>query len=133
VNSKPGVTLQISLAPTDLPTAKHTVPHQLRVWADQVDEILLVLDKHRSRGRYSMDGHERLPGMLALLEECCAAYPHARAVEVDYSPEAAARLADRYSGGQPLPPRTATVVRSIRTVTHWSHRGTTTSSTLIPT
>lgn len=103
MSSKSGVTLQISLAPTDLPTAKHTVPHQLRVWADQVDEILLVLDKHRSHGRYSTDWQERLPGMLALLEECCAAYPHARAVEVDYSPEAAARLADRYSGGRPLP------------------------------
>ncbi len=33
----PQVTMQISLAPTDLPTARHTVPHQLRVWADQVD------------------------------------------------------------------------------------------------
>ena len=62
VNSKSGVTLQISLAPTDLPTAKHTVPHQLRVWADQVDEILLVLDKHRSHGRYSMDWQEQLSG-----------------------------------------------------------------------
>lgn len=105
MNAKPGVTLQISLAPTDLPTAKHTVPHQLRVWADQVDEILLVLDKHRSHGRYSTAWHERLPGMLALLDECCATYPHARVVEVDYSPEAAARLADRYFGGQALPPK----------------------------
>lgn len=105
VNVEEGVTLQINLAPTDLPWAKHIVPHQLRVWANQVDEILLVLDKHRSRGRYSACWHERLPGMLALLDEICDTYPHARTVDVDYSPEVAAHLADTYFGGTPLPPK----------------------------
>lgn len=98
-----GVTLQISLAPTDLPTARHTLPHQLRTWSSQVDEVLLVLDLHRSRGRFADAWEERLPGMRTLIAEMCARYRHARAVDVDYSAAVAARLAERYFGGFDVP------------------------------
>lgn len=98
-----GVTLQISLAPTDLPTAQHTVPHQLRQWAGQVDEVLLTLDLHRSRGRYSAAFEERLPGMRQFLAGVCAKNPHARVSDVDYSEAARAALAEKYFGGQRYP------------------------------
>ena len=98
-----GVTLQINLAPTDLPHAKYTLPHQLRQWAEQVDEILFVVDLHRSRGRYSEAWKERLPGFRRLIDEYCAKYDKARTIDVDYSDEVAAKLSTRYFGDQALP------------------------------
>ncbi|TME61183.1 MAG: hypothetical protein E6I51_09460 [Chloroflexi bacterium] len=101
----PKVTMQISLAPTDLPTARHTVPHQLRVWADQVDEILFVLDLHRSPGRYGDAWQERLPGIRALIDDACRRYGHARGVEVDYSERVVEHLSATYCGGARIPPK----------------------------
>jgi hypothetical protein len=98
------VTLQVSLAPTDYPHARHILPHQLRQWAAQVDEILLVVDLHRSRsGRFAAAWEERRPLLEQLVAECCAQYPHARATEVDYGAEAAARVASRFFGGHRVP------------------------------
>ncbi|HEV2953678.1 MAG TPA: hypothetical protein VG015_06285, partial [Candidatus Dormibacteraeota bacterium] len=100
---EPGVTMQISLAPTDLPTAIHTLPHQIRVWGPQVDEIVFALDLHRSPGRYGEAWEERLPGMRRLLEEICSADPKARLVEVDYSEASRSAMAETYAGGKPIP------------------------------
>lgn len=100
----PAVTLQISLAPTDFPHARHILPHQLRQLAASVDEVLLVLDLHRSQGhRFAAAWEERRPKMEALLAELCAKYPQARVREVDYSPATAAALAERFFGGRPVP------------------------------
>jgi hypothetical protein len=98
-----GVTLQINLAPTDLPHAVHTLPHQLRQWGHQVDEILLVVDLHKSRGKYSEGWSKRLPGLRRLIADCRAEYGHARCEDVDYSPSVARTLAQTYFGGRPLP------------------------------
>ncbi len=98
-----GVTLQISLAPSDLPTARHTLPHQLKQWAGQVSEVLLVMDTHRSRGRYGEAFAERLPGMRELMTQCCAEYPHARILEVEYSPETTRRLGATFLHGATPP------------------------------
>jgi hypothetical protein len=98
-----GITLQINLAPTDLPHAKHILPHQLRQWAGQVDEVLLVVDMHRSRGRFAEGWEERLPGLQMLIENCCTRYSQAHAREVDYSADVAANISDLFFGGQPVP------------------------------
>lgn len=98
-----GVTLQINLAPTDLPHASVIVPHQLRQWAGQVDDILLTLDLHRSRGRFSAAWAERLPGMRRLLADLCAQYPTARVCEVDYGEDARRQLAEAFFGGRRAP------------------------------
>ena len=45
-SSSPGtepITLQVSLAPPDLRLARETLPHQLRCWAGQVDEVLFTV------------------------------------------------------------------------------------------
>lgn len=97
------VTLQISLAPSDLPTARHTVPHQLRQWAGQVDEVLFTLDLHRSAGRFGEGWSERLPQMRALIAEWCRSHAHARSVDVDYDPAVASAVANRFLGGVPVP------------------------------
>ena len=101
--TEPGITLQINLAPTDLPHAKYILPHQLRQWAGQVDEVLLVVDMHRSRGRFAEGWAERLPGLQKLLEECCANYSHAHVREVDYSASTAVEISDLFLGGHPVP------------------------------
>ena len=103
MNTHSGVTLQINLAPTDLPHAKYTLPHQLRQLAGQVDEVLLVLDLHRSHGRYAEGWKERLPGMRQLIDECCGRYSHAHFQEVDYSNDVAAAVSAIFFCGKPIP------------------------------
>src|SRR6266568_7027687 len=98
-----GVTLQINLAPTDLPHARHILPHQLRQWAGQVDEVVLTLDLHRSGGRFSEAWEERLPGMRDLVERCFGLYATARLCEVDYSASVAADIGVRFFGGRSVP------------------------------
>jgi hypothetical protein len=97
------VTLQISLAPTDLPHAVHIVPHQLRQWADQVDEILLTVDTRRSASKSVQEWEERLPGLRQLIGDCCTSYAHARTLDVDYGSQTQEAVASRFFGGTPVP------------------------------
>jgi len=96
-------TLQINLAPTDLPHLIHTLPHQLRQLGGQVDEVLLTVDLHRSSGRYATAWKERLPGFLAFVEEQCAKHPQVHSHEVDYSAEAIAKVSEQFFGGKNIP------------------------------
>ncbi len=100
-----GVTLQINLAPSDWPHARYILPHQLRQWANQVDEVLLILDLHRSHGRFAEGWEERRPKLQHLIDECCAQYPHVRLQEVDYSPKVVADVSTMFFGGRTIPPK----------------------------
>lgn len=82
-----GVTLQINVAPTDLPHAVATLPHQLRQLGDQVEEILFTLDLHRTAhgGRFGEAWEERRGPMQELLQGLCRGYPHAHVCTVDYA------------------------------------------------
>ena len=99
----PDVTLDITVAPVDLPLAEHTLPHQLRQWSEQVGEIQFTLDLHKSRGRYGADAEARRPGLERLLEGLCERYSHARVAVVDYSPEARKSVSRRFFGGASVP------------------------------
>lgn len=99
------VCLQINLHPRDAPLAEHLLPHQMRVLASQVDEVLLTVDLQRRRGsRYRSEDHEaehrRLQRVLARV---CADQPRARVVTVDYSAPARERVARDFTGGAPVP------------------------------
>ncbi len=99
-----GVTLQINVAPPDAPHAVHILPHQLRTWADQVDEVLFTLDTVRpTAGRFADSWDERAPKMQALLERLVEQYPHARIGAVDPSPEAIQAVAQRFFGLDRIP------------------------------
>src|SRR5947209_7310557 len=98
-----GVTLQINLAPSDAPHARHILPHQLRRLAAQVDEILLVLDLDRSRGRFGERWDERLPEIEFLMASMGETYGHVRARNVDYSPPICNAVSALFFGGRPLP------------------------------
>src|ERR1035437_8110913 len=96
---RPGVTLQINLAPTDLPHARWILPHQLRCWAGQVSAVVLTVALHRSRNRYAAEWRERLPGLRTLIEEICSQHAEISSHDVDYSPAARMRVADMFFGG----------------------------------
>jgi hypothetical protein len=97
------VSLQINLAPTDLPHATHTVPHQLRQWGRQVDEVLFVVDLHRSRGKFADGWDERLPGLRRLIADCCVRHPNVRSVDVEYAYDARARVEAAFFRGRLMP------------------------------
>jgi hypothetical protein len=108
VPSAPPFTLQINLAPTDFPHARHILPHQLRQVGAAASELLLVLDLHRSAGaRFGAAWEERRPKMDLLLAELAAADARVRIQEVDYSASARAALSERFFGGQPVPEKDA--------------------------
>ena len=87
------VTFQVNLAPADFPHARHTLPHQLRQWAGQVDEFLLTTDLHRvRRGHFGEGWDERRAPLAALIAECAAKYPNIRALDVDYDAAASRRV-----------------------------------------
>lgn len=93
------VTLQISLAPSDHRLAEVLLPHQIKAWRSQVDEVLITIDTHRSRGRFGEGwevGRKRIFELAALV-------PGARVVEIDYSAEARTGVAKIFFGGAPVP------------------------------
>jgi hypothetical protein len=97
------VTLEITVAPVDLPVAQHTIPHQLRQFANQVAAVQFTLDPHKSRGRYGAAADERRPQLEALLGELCDEHPHARVEIVDYGDEKKRAVAARFFGGRRVP------------------------------
>lgn len=97
--SPPPVTLQISLAPSDYRHARILLPHQVRVWRGQAAEILLVIDFHRSAGRFSERWAEGKDRILSLAQSI----PNARVLTVDYDPEVQARVSAEFFGGRPVP------------------------------
>lgn len=97
------VTLQVSLAPTDWRHAQHILPHQLRQWGTQVDEVLLTLDVHRSSGRFARGWKEGEERIQALIRECSERHPHVRAEEIDYGENVQQRIAEKYFGRSSLP------------------------------
>jgi hypothetical protein len=103
------VTLQVSVTPTDLPQARHSLAHQLGHWEDAVEEVLLTYDLRRSstRSYYAVEWDERRPGMDALLHELAAGGPKRRLEVVDYSAEALRRVSQRFLRGQPTPDKSA--------------------------
>jgi hypothetical protein len=99
-----GVTLQISLAPPDLPHATHVLPHQLRTWATQVDELLFTLDPIRpAGGRFAANWDALVPGIEQLLSRLTAEYSAARVGIVERSPRAMAAVAQRFFGLDRIP------------------------------
>lgn len=98
------VSLQISLAPPDLPHAAYVVPHQLRALAEQVEEVLLVVDLRKSPGRrWRADWDALAPRLLSLIEAIAEPYERLRVIEVDYDPESIERVARRFFARPNIP------------------------------
>ena len=98
------VTLQVSLTPDDLEQARHFLPHQLKQWAGQVEEVLCTVDVWGGP-----DGAPGVPqpveGLQALFSGLRRSYPHLRWEKVDYSAAAQREIGDAFYGGHAVPLR----------------------------
>jgi hypothetical protein len=92
------VCLQINLAPGDLRYVSEILPHHLRTWGGQVQEIQFTLDTNQSRAfRSATDGYaDKLEELRRLLLDLCSEFPKASIVEVDYSPACLSEVAHRF-------------------------------------
>ncbi len=79
------VTLQISLAPSDYKHSVHLLSHQIEVFGNQVDEILLTYDTHKSKGRFAINWEENNAKMWEFLVEFAAINSKVRLIKIDYS------------------------------------------------
>jgi hypothetical protein len=97
--ARAAVTLQISLAPGDLRHAEHCLPHQLRVFTAQVDEVLCTLDAPPARAARA---EPALRALDDLIDRCASRAPQLRAVRVDYGEAAVRAVGDTlFGGGRP--------------------------------
>lgn len=80
------VSLQINLAPSDYKHASLILEHQLKILADQVDEILLTIDTRPSKGRFADGWHENKSLLDNLLSGFQQKYD-LKLLHVDYSKE----------------------------------------------
>jgi len=78
-------TLQINLSPSDFKHAHLLLPHQLKQWNKQFDEILITLDMKRSYGKFGADWEEGREYIFKIIENCYKNYSNLKLIEVDYS------------------------------------------------
>lgn len=97
------VTFEVTVSPTDWRHAVHVLPHQVRQWAGQVQEVQFTLNLAQRAGRYGAAADGGLRTLRTLLDDLCAEHPHARVVEVDHSPAARAAVSERFLDGRPAP------------------------------
>jgi hypothetical protein len=97
------VTLEVTVSPTDWRHAVHVLPHQLRQWARQVDDVQFTLNLQQRQGRYASAEQEALTTLTGLLDDLCRQHPNAHVREVDYSPAARAEVSERFFDGRPVP------------------------------
>jgi hypothetical protein len=92
-------TLQINLSPSDWRHAKYLLPHQVRVWRGQVEEILLTVDLHRSAGRFAANWETGRDNIMELAHSV----EGARVLPIDYGEEAQARVSAEFFWGARVP------------------------------
>jgi hypothetical protein len=97
--SQAPVTLQISLAPSDWRHARLLLQHQVATWRNQVSEILLTIDLHRSSGRFASNWETGRDNILAL----AASIEGARVEEIDYGEDARSRVSEEFFAGAKVP------------------------------
>lgn len=97
------VTLQISLAPSDYKHVVHLLAHQVKVFEEQVEEILLTYDTHKSNGRFSLNWEENNSKMWDFLQQFCTIHPKIKLVKIDYSQEKVKEVANFFFQKDKIP------------------------------
>jgi hypothetical protein len=100
-----GTAAQINVYPMDLRHVEHLLPHQIRVWGDMVDRVVVTVDVHQSSsGRYRGSNFvENLRRLRTLLESLRTRHPKLEVIEVDYGPETVKRVAQYFFGADRIP------------------------------
>jgi hypothetical protein len=95
--------LQINMHPFDAQHVIHTLPHQIRVWENQVDRILLTVDTGQvNAGRYKGQGFDAAKARLfAFLESLRIKHPKLHIDTVDYGTEAHRKLGQLFFSRAP--------------------------------
>jgi hypothetical protein len=98
-----GVTLKISLSPRDHRYIKFLLPHQLRVWYNQVNEVLIMFDLH---GHNSAHYKDIITDITLFIDTLSTQYPAIRLLFVDYSIQSRKAISDAYFGSKRVPLKT---------------------------
>lgn len=97
------ITLQINAAPSDWMHCAHILGHQIRVWSEQVDEILLTLDLKRSKGRFAVDWDRGAVEIQNQLDTLSRENSKVVVSHVDYSEETKRQVARKYFNREEIP------------------------------
>lgn len=97
------VSLQINLAPGDYPHVRYLLPHQLKILAAQVDEVILNVDAQPGKGRFAQ-GWEKYRLLLDdfLANEIQPLYK-VKIIPVDYAEQTRERVAEMFFGEKDIP------------------------------
>ncbi|WP_179374541.1 glycosyltransferase family A protein [Winogradskyella wichelsiae] len=79
------VTVQINLAPSDFKHSIHLLPHHLELFSGITEKILLVVDLHKSKGRFSDNWEYGKNKLFSLINSLQKEYKELEVIEVDYS------------------------------------------------
>lgn len=97
------ITLQISLAPSDHKHAIYLLEHQINVFGNQVDEILLTYDTHKSKGRFATNWEENNLKMWDFLVDFAKKNTKINLCKIDYSTEKNREIAKKYFNRNSIP------------------------------
>jgi hypothetical protein len=95
--------LKISISPRDYRFIKQVLPHQLSVWHQQVNEILIIFDLHG----YDSEEYQVIISDIALfIESLMRPYSHIRLLRVDYGEKAKKEISKQYFNSRVVPEKT---------------------------
>jgi hypothetical protein len=98
-----GVTLKISFSPRDHRYIKHLLPHQLKVWYNQVNEVLIVFDLH---GYNTVYYQHIIKDIELFINTLSTQYPAIRLLKVDYSRQSKKIISKAYFNSKRVPVKT---------------------------
>jgi len=96
------ITLQISTAPTDNRLLKSIIHHQIKVFEEQVSEILITGDIRPGKGRFQFN-NKAIQEFRNILESFTDLSPKVKVLFVDYSPKIRKEIAADLWGLSDLP------------------------------
>jgi len=96
------ISLQISTAPTDNRLLRYTIPHQVKIFNEQVSEILITGDIRPGKGRFQFDDTAILE-FRNILESFADLSPKVKVLFVDYNPKIRKEIAADLWGLPDLP------------------------------
>jgi hypothetical protein len=101
--AKDKVSLKISVSPRDHRYIEYLLPHQLRMWHSQVDEVLIVFDYHG----YDDDNYKKITAQInSFITALSETYTKIKLIEVDYSEAARKEVSNAYFNGKKVPDKT---------------------------
>jgi hypothetical protein len=100
---KTPVSLQINLAPGDFRHAKYILPHQLKILAPQVDEIILTIDTQAGKGRFAEGWTEYKAQLDQFLADVIQDEFDVKIIPVNYSSSVKTKIGQYFFGTDHIP------------------------------